>query len=191
MAQDDVATIAYFTVVDDERTGWTGGLLVLNGGGRPLEFQCTLPVRPTRAHAILFGPTLREHLIGEVIGPLLVNKCRCAIGLLCCDQPESLGIKTSSSNFPIVLVDQATEPQEGPIREDTLDGYATVQLAGTALRTADGEIERVRQLAERLADLPDAVEPFERIRQAIAEAQSQIARAQSRPDSSPDSSAAA
>ena len=39
--------------------------------------------------------------------------------------------------------------------------------------------DRVRQLAEKLVDLPDAEEPFDRIREAIKEAHSQIARAQS------------
>jgi hypothetical protein len=36
---------------------------------------------------------------------------------------------------------------------------------------------QVRQLADKLVDLPDAEEPFERIREAIQEAHSQIARA--------------
>ena len=112
MAQQDAANIAYFTVVDDERTGWTGGLLVLNAGGRPLEFQCTLPVRPSRAHEILFGPTLRDHLVGEIIGPLLVKKCRTPIQLLCCDLPEALRIE-SSMDCPVALVVEAAEDHEG------------------------------------------------------------------------------
>ncbi len=178
MAQPHAATIAYYTVVEDERTGWTGGLLLLNSGGRPLEFQCTLPVRPSRAHEILFGPTLRDHLIGEVIGPLLVNKCRTPIGLLCCDQPEALKIE-ASVRFPIALVDEAAEGDEGPISDDTLIGSATVSLAGATLRVAMEQVDQVREIINKLTDLPDAVEPFERIREAIKEAQSQIALAQS------------
>jgi hypothetical protein len=177
MAQADAATIAYYTVVEDERTGWTGGLLLLSSGGRPLEFQCTLPVRPTRAHEILFGPTLRDHLIGEVIGPLLVSKCRAPIQLLCCDQPEALQIELTV-DFPIALVDEAAESEEGPISDDTLAGSVAIPLAGTRLRVAMEHTERVRELAGRLANFPDAVEPFERIREAIKEAHSQIARAQ-------------
>lgn len=177
MAQSDAATIAYYTVAEDERTGWTGGLLLLNSGGRPLEFQCTLPVRPSRAHEILFGPTLRDHLIGEVIGPLLVNACRTPIRLLCCDQPEALKIEASVS-FPVALVDEAAEDEEGPITDDTLIGYAAVPLAGSTLRVALEQVDQVREITRMLTDLPDAVEPFERIREAIKEAQSQIAVAQ-------------
>ncbi|QDT06476.1 hypothetical protein K227x_48860 [Rubripirellula lacrimiformis] len=176
MAVSDT-TIAYFTVVEDERTGWTGGLLLLNSGGRPLEFQCTLPVRPSRAHEILYGPTLRDHIIGEVIGPLLAKKVRTPISLLCVDQPEALVISQSTS-FPIALVVEAAEADEGPIQDDTLIGSGEVMLAGSKLLVPMERIEQVSALAEKLIDLPDAVEPFERIREAIKEAQSQIARAQ-------------
>ncbi len=174
---DDKASIAYYTVISDQRTGWTGGLLLLNGAGRPLEFQCTLPVRPSRAHEILYGPTLREHLIGEVIGPLLIKKCRLPISLLCCDQPEGLMLE-SCLQFPVALVSEAAESEEGPVTDDMLIGSAAVQLAGATLRVASEQVETVNDLIGGFRDLPDAVEPFERIREAIKEAHSQIARAQ-------------
>ncbi|MCG8653311.1 MAG: hypothetical protein MI861_25960 [Pirellulales bacterium] len=176
-ASKDPATIAYYTVVEDDRTGWTGGLLSLNRSGRPLEFQCTLPVRPSRAHEILFGPTLRDHLIGEVIGPLLVSKCRVPIALLCCDQPEALKLE-SSVEIPVALVAEAAESEEGPVTDDMLVGAGTLCLAGATLKVAMEKMPEVQPLVEQLADLPDAIEPFERIREAIKEAHSQIARAQ-------------
>ena len=181
------ATIAYFTVIQDDRTGWTGGLLLLNGRGRPLEFQCTLPVRPSRAHSILFGPTLRDHLIGDVIAPLLVQKCRTPISLLCCDQPEALRIGPSQ-NFPVVLVDQAAEEDEGPITDETMTGTATAALGTATLRFDASHVDTMAEIIPSFADLPDAVEPFERIREAIKEAHSQIARAQ--PDPIRDNEAA-
>lgn len=170
--------IAYYTVCEDERTGWTGGLLILNSAGRPLEFQCTLPVRPSRAHEILYGPTLRTHLIGEVMGPLLVRKCRTPLALLCCDQPESLTLETFV-DAPVALISEAAEPHEGPLTSDVLSGFSTVDVAGAIFFVAMENVSRVTQLAESFADLPDAVEPFGRIREAIAEAQSQIARQKS------------
>lgn len=178
MPDTDSPTIAYYTVVEEERTGWTGGLLLLNGGGRPLEFQCTLPVRPTRAHEILFGLTLRDHLIGEVIGPLLVRKCRTPIALLCCDQPEALKIETRTK-CPVALVEEAALSDEGPMDDESLLGSTCVNLAGSTLRVAVEQADQVQKLAAGLIDLPDATEPFDRIREAIKEAQSQIARAQS------------
>jgi exonuclease VII small subunit len=177
MPQTDQSTLAYYTVIDDDRTGWTGGLLLLNSGGRPLEFQCTLPVRPSRAHTILFGPTLRDHLIGDVIGPLLVQKCRAPISMLCCDQPEALRLEESVP-FPVVLVDEAAEESEGPIADDSLSGSVTTELAGSIIRFRIEHADIVKRIASNLGDFPDAVEPFERIREAIKEAHSQLARAQ-------------
>jgi hypothetical protein len=169
--------LAYFTVVEDQRTGWTGGLLLLSSGGRPLEFQCTLPVRPSRAHEILFGVSLREHLIGEVIGPLLVKKCRTPISMLCCDQPESLAMDVGN-DYPIALVVDAAEQEEGPISNDTLTGCGDIMLAGTQLLVPMEQVEQANVVADQMKDLADASEPFERIREAIKEAQSQIARSQ-------------
>lgn len=177
MPQADEATLAYYTVVDDVHTGWTGGLLLLNSGGRPLEFQCTLPVRPSRAHTILFGPTLRDHLIGDVIGPLLVSKCRAPISMLCVDQPEAIRLEDSVS-FPVALVDEAAEESEGPIADDTLSNSVATELAGSIIRYRIEHSDLVQSIVSKLSDFPDAVEPFERIREAIKEAHSQLSRAQ-------------
>ena len=176
MAQPDDPTIGYFTIVQEDRTGWTGGLLVLNRGGRPVEFQCTLPVRPSRAHEILFGATLRDHLIGEVIGPKLVSSCRTPLSLICVDQVEALTL-TNSGDVPISLVCEAAEEDEGPITNDMLDGAAQLQFAGATLEVPMEHLEKVEILVDQFVDLPDTVEPFERIREAIKEAHSQIARA--------------
>ena len=129
-------TIGYFTVVEDERTGWTGGLLVLDRGGRPIEFQCTLPVRPTRAHEILFGPTLSRHLVGEVIGKLLIASCRTPVSLFCCDQPEGLAIESYTSS-PVALVREAAEADEGPISVDMLAGTDPIVVAGAVAAGSD------------------------------------------------------
>lgn len=170
-------TIAYYTVVQDDRTGWTGGLLLLNPAGRPVEFQCTLPVRPSRAHEILYGPTLRDHLIGEIIGPLLVQKTRTPISLLCCDQPEALRLQMQL-DVAVALVAEAAEVEEGPVTDDMIADSADIHLAGALLRVAIQWVDQLRSLVPEFADLPDAVEPFERIREAIEEAHSQIARTQ-------------
>lgn len=169
------ATIGYFTVVEDERTGWTGGLLILDRAGRPLEFQCTLPVRPTRAHEILFGPTLRSHLVGQVIGKLLISKCRTPISLVCCDQPEAMVLE-SFTDVPVALIREAAEFDEGPVANDVIAGAEPIEIAGATFLVPIEKLAAVENIAPFYGDLPDAVEPFERIREAIKEAQSQLAR---------------
>lgn len=175
MAQAHSPSIAYYTVVEDERSGWTGGLLHLGQSGRPIEFQCTLPVRPTRTHEILFGTTLRDHLISEVIGPLLVRKSKSPIALLCCDQPEALRMQ-SVMEFPVALVQEAAELDEGPITDESWSGSAAVVLGNANLRVAIEQFDSAQTICQAMSELPDAIEPLERIREAIKEAHSQIAR---------------
>lgn len=168
------ATIGYFTVVNDEHTGWTGGLLVLDRGGRPLEFQCTLPVRPTRAHEILFGSTLAAHLVSHVIGKLLVANCRTPLTILCCDQIAALEIESFTSS-PVALIREAAELNGGSVSPDMVAGSEPVEVAGSSFLVPVERREEVARMASCYIDLPDAVEPFERIREAIKEAHSQLA----------------
>lgn len=168
-------TIGFYTVEQSEFTGWTGGLLVLDGTGRPLEFQCTLPIRPTRAHEILYGATLRDYLIGDAIGTLLVSRCRNRPQLICCDQPESLQLNRHAG-CPVALVTEAAESDEGPISDDMLPGHGRLLLAGSTIRVAEPQLESLRPLLARFDALPDVVEPFARIREAINEAHKQVAR---------------
>lgn len=175
VAPTTTPTIAYYTVVEDDRTGWTGGLLHLGTGGRPIEFQCTLPVRPSRTHEILFGSALKSHLIGEVIGPLLVQKSKTPIQLLCCDQVEALRLQ-SSFDFPVALVQEAAESEEGPITDHSWVGSTTVSLGQAHLRVTIEQLDPAAAVCQAMSELPDALEPLDRIREAIQEAHSQIAR---------------
>ena len=68
------AALGFLTVLEHDEHGLVGGYLLLNMAGRPLEFHCTVPVRPNRAQQILFGPTLRPYLYGEQIGQALLAK---------------------------------------------------------------------------------------------------------------------
>jgi hypothetical protein len=115
-------------------------------------------------------------LIGDVIGPALVEKCRTPISLLCCDQPEAMRMEQVVS-FPIALVDEAAEDSEGPIQDDSLANSSSTLLAGSLIRFRIEHTDTVNAIANQLTDFPDAVEPFERIREAIKEAHSQLARA--------------
>src|SRR5512137_623050 len=69
-----LATIGFLTICERPELGIVGGYLVLNTAGRPLEFHCTVPVRPSRAQEILYGPTLKPFLYGEQIGRALIAK---------------------------------------------------------------------------------------------------------------------
>jgi hypothetical protein len=77
----------------------------------------------------------------------------------------------------MLLVCEAAETDEGPITDDMLPGYDRLELANSSLRVATERFEEVSRLMAQFRSLPDVVEPFGRIREAIGEAQKQVARA--------------
>jgi len=66
----------FVTVRLHSEHGYFGGLLVVNALARPLEFHCTLPVKPSRAQSILYGPTLDDFVCGEQIARALLAKSK-------------------------------------------------------------------------------------------------------------------
>ncbi len=56
-------SLGFISVRHHAEHGYFGGYLIVNSLGRPLEFHCTLPVKPSRAQELLYGATLeRIHL---------------------------------------------------------------------------------------------------------------------------------
>lgn len=184
--------IGFLTVLEDEAIGMMGGYLVLNAAGRPLEFHCTAPLKPSKAQQILYGPTLRPYLYGEQIGQLLVARAKASTRLVCVDQSPCLSVR-EHVELPVALV---LEPPPGDATSDTESDSPTYRLhdshaAGVAGNDAaskalvpfhwgknrlavDGRHPRDAETASTiLSPLVefDLGEPFERIRQALEEAQ--------------------
>src|SRR6187401_3400414 len=110
----------FLTIVEQPDLGLLGGYLVLNAGGRPLEFHCTAPVKPNRAQEILYGPTLRPYLCGEQIGQALVSRAKTEPLLIFVDDPAAVSVREFTSS-PVLLVE--TGDQKG-----SLAGVVAVKL---------------------------------------------------------------
>lgn len=184
-----LANIGFLTICDYGDKGLFGGYLVLNAAGRPVEFHCTAPVRPSRAQEILYGPTLLPYLYGEQIGAALVGKSRSEPAFLCTDQEPVLALRPIQHR-PLLLVRNAdTLPDasrdDAPSRFHRLDeGHSRIQpscglpmaafvvgpyeFATLASHSADrSSIEGPWSAGQVTIDL---IEPFQRIRDAIREA---------------------
>ena len=177
--------LGFLTVVQHPQYGLFGGYLVLNMAGRPLEFHCTAPIKPNRAQEILYGPTLESFLYGEQIGQTLLNQAGIAPLLVCTDQPPALATRDHTST-PLVLV---LPPEDGRAEEHSGKFFrvdaahsggprlAIFQLGRNRLALPEQATEDRRLITERLSDLAesfDLAEPFERIREAIEEAQQAV-----------------
>jgi hypothetical protein len=174
-----LATIGFLTICEQTEGILLGGYLVLNTAGRPLEFHCTAPVRPSRAQEILYGPTLKPFLYGEQIGQTLVKKSTCKPLFVCTDVEPALSLREHSA-VPVVLLRPADGRLDGNAKHQRLDGaHSDHPLAHFALghhRAAVGQMhskdqQHIQQRWQTQAEELDLLEPFTRIREAIEEAQ--------------------
>ncbi|MCH2125273.1 MAG: hypothetical protein MK165_10790 [Pirellulaceae bacterium] len=179
--------VGFLTVVEHPEHGFFGGFLVLNAMARPLEFHCTAPVRPNRAQEILYGTTLRPFLIGEHIGNALVQKAKTKIQLICTDLEPAIAVRNVNSTPVILLCSNSEEgesstPVPRALRVDerhpevpaTSRPLVRFQLGTHEVAIPDAyeadrtAVEKCFKVCDGTLDL---TEPFERIREAIEEAQ--------------------
>lgn len=160
--------LGFLTVVEDAELGLVGGYLVLNAAGRPLEFHCTAPIRSSRAQQILYGPTLTPYLYGEQIAAALIAKGAAAVLAVLTDQPAVLAAR------PLVEMPMAALLAEGTLPGDPSNSLTALEILGRPATISPRHPTDRQELARRLADLGelfDLAEPFDRIREAIREAQ--------------------
>ncbi len=167
----NVPAIGFLTVTEHAEHGLFGGYLILNVSGRPLEFHCTAPLKPSRAQEILYGPTLRPFLFGEQIGQTLLAKSRVMPFLVCTDAEAMLAAR-EFSDVPLVLVHAAEdELQSSGHYAPFALGRRKVVAAST--HPADQGIV-LEKWSSIHADALDLLEPFTRIREALEEAQKSV-----------------
>jgi hypothetical protein len=156
----DPFRMGFLTAVEDAERGFVGGLLITNRFGRPLEFQCTAPVKPNRAQQILYGPTLRPFVLGELLGRTLIDKIGVKPHLVLLETDEILDLRQHVSIPVAYFVNKITD-------ESTQLSLGKLGIAFHPDYIADRE-EMVRH-AKVIPGDADMREPFERIREALAE----------------------
>lgn len=137
-----------------------GGLLVTNRLGRPLEFQCTTPVRPNRTQEILYGPTLLPFVLGELIGKTLVERVGVKPELLLVESEDFLELR-GHVEIPIgcVTADDAGDTASAPLGRQKIRFHPAHA----------GDADAVHAAAEAVPADADLLEPFERVREALRE----------------------
>lgn len=173
----DQFRLGFLTAVEDAERGFVGGLLITNRFGRPLEFQCTAPVKPNRTQQILYGPTLKPYVLGELIGRTLIEKVGIKPHFVLVESPELLELRNVTA-VPIASLlelesdrsKKKSEPRENEQAESTL--RVSLSFCGETIVLSSShkddrtEIERLAKLVPADADIR---EPFERIREALLE----------------------
>ncbi len=159
-------SLGFLTVVDSGDTGCVGGYLILNMGGRPLEFHCTAPVRANRAQQILYGESLAPFIYGELIARALIDKAAIKPSVVFAEQTETLSVQ-GVTQLPVVLLGSSTERGHSDLRHHFQVGRFQLELA----TQFEAQSETLARYVRRFVETIDLDEPFGRIRDAVEEAQ--------------------
>jgi hypothetical protein len=162
--------LGFLTAIENAELGWLGGYLLLNAAGRPLEFHCTAPVKPTRTQEILYGRALAPYLHGEQIGQTLLTKSKLTPLVLCTDSIAMLAVR-DCTDLPVVLVTGDSKHEQADFAAKCSAPFA---LARNEVATAAGHAADRQQIEAAWpaqAATIDLLEPFARIKEALAEAQ--------------------
>lgn len=159
-----------FLTVFQETNGFLGGYLVTNAWGRPVEFRLTTAVQPNRVQQILYGPTLSAFLHGELIGKTLIEKSTTPVDLIVTDRPAVLELRPHVS-VPVVWVSRSDAISSESAGIDVSRESHRPALVVHSRYPAD--LELVRTSLGQIDETFDLLEPFGRIREAVAEARKQ------------------
>ncbi len=158
-AGDDLR-LGFLTTLDVDQKGLVGGLLITNRFGRPLEFQCTAPIKASRTQEILYGQTLRPYLKCDLIGKTLVEKASVKPHMVLTEDPELLDLR-EQVKVPVAYCD-----------DDEGNSTGKVRIGGQILTFHSShakDVDRVNDHAEALPNDADLAEPLERVREALNE----------------------
>ena len=166
-ASRETLRLGFLTTVEQSNDCFVGGLLITNHLGRPLEFECTTPVRPNSTQKILYGPTLKPFVMTELIGKTLYERADVKPDVLLVEEEDLLGLRelvdkpvaclSVDSPIPVMVGGPAEEPLK--LGQQQLRVHHAHQMDRSSI------LKRSHLLPEQ-ADLE---EPFERVREALQE----------------------
>jgi len=142
-----------FLTVIDQFPGLTGGYLVLNRAGRPLEFHCTMPLSPDKIQQILYGETLQPFLYGERIAQTLIQRSKLPIMSIFTDHAAILPVQPLVSTAIVYVFGGETKPETDDalppvhtISEELNESLKGFGINNAGLRTqslCSGELPRI------------------------------------------------
>jgi hypothetical protein len=163
-------TFGYLSAVESAEHGYFGGYLLISPLGRPVEFHCTAPIRPSSAQEILYGPTLRPYLLGEQIAGALIAKAQAKPQIILTDQSSVLCHRWKTA-IPMVYLIPAADDASAATAGDASDQIIVAQHGFELAAGFESDRPAAIALLAELSQGVDLPEPFDRIHGAILEAQ--------------------
>lgn len=161
LAMNEQLRLGFLTAIHLENRGHVAGLLVTNKYGRPLEFQCTAPVRPNRTQELLYGPTLVPFLLGELLSKTLLERIGVKPHVVLTDRMEMLDSRPHVSLPVACIVDREAGREGERLRIGKLQFVLHAEFSD--------DLKTFEKLAKELAGDADLLEPLVRVREALQE----------------------
>ena len=158
-----------FLTISADGGGWLGGYLVTNGWGRPLEFRLSTVVQPNRVQQILYGPTLKEYVAGELIGRTLIEKTATTIDMLFTDTLAVMALRRRFELPVLAILPRISDdkPTDDPTLTSLNDPHSSAPIW---YQPTFGDREKIAKMLQSVDAGMDLSEPFARIREAMGEA---------------------
>lgn len=172
----DKVRLGFMTAVEIGERSFVGGLLVTDRFGRPLEFQCTTPVKPNRTQELLYGPTLVPFILGELLGKALMDRVSVKPSLVLTSRVEMLQLR-SRITVPVIY-DEASSQADKKTSAMVIPAGQLVRIGRQTFRLhADFIDDRklVEQIGLELSEDANMHEPLERVGDALRETMSTVA----------------
>ena len=145
--------------------GYVGGMLVTNRLGRPLEFQCTTPVKANRTQEILYGPTLRPFLFSELIGVTLIERLQVTPDVVLIEQEALLELREHVSLPVACLLEDETDTGDMPDESRLAFGAQVIRVHSEYTN----DVSTIQQWTNAIPGDADLCEPLDRVREALDE----------------------
>jgi hypothetical protein len=171
----DITKIAFLeTFSISENGGIMGAILVTDAETKPLEFRVTAPIRPTNFQKTLYGDVLLEHILVELISIPLLNAINEQIDLIIVKDPLFLGVNNKQGIRVIRLLDDEKQKSRNNNPVESLNSNSSAEnLFIETSEQFEGELKGIKDRLEKIAEVRNMAEPFERLRAACEQVQMQ------------------
>lgn len=170
----EIGKIAFLeTYTLEDNGGIMGAILVTDAETKPLEFRVTAPVKPTTFQKTLYGDVLLEHVLVELISVPLLNAINEQIDLILVKDPLFLGANSKQAIRVLrIASDEKTKSKTGSKSEEVKQTGGEKIYIETS-KKFESELQGVKESLERIAEHRNLIEPFDRLRIACEQVQSQ------------------
>ncbi len=178
--KEELNHLAFITLAEVEDGVLRGGILVTDAHGKPVEFRCTSPIRPNTVQRTLYGGTLMQHIAVELVGKPLVQAVQTSPDVVLVQQEEFLSLRTKCEK-PLLLARRQGE--EIQLSEENNKSQLEELLSSPSGKFAPvvvtchwdypNDIVQCKEGLGWMFSNCDLVEPFERVKTALAKVHEQ------------------